>query len=85
MVVTESRAPIVDLDAWRIGWELIDRWDDYQCFGFGRAAILQFCADALTAAPTAASMGSGSTGGIAIRQSWQTKSNVCIATMGSIS
>ena len=43
------------------------------------------CADALTAAPTAASMGSGSTGGIAIRQSWQTKSNVCIATMGSIS
>ena len=42
VVVTESRAPIVDLDAWRIGWELIDRWDDYQCFGFGRAAILQF-------------------------------------------
>jgi anaerobic magnesium-protoporphyrin IX monomethyl ester cyclase len=31
-----------NLDAWRIGWELIDDWDRYQCFGMGRAAIVQW-------------------------------------------
>ncbi|MFK3781424.1 B12-binding domain-containing radical SAM protein [Agrobacterium sp. NPDC089420] len=30
------------LDEWRIGWELIENWDLYQCFGRGRAAIIQF-------------------------------------------
>jgi len=40
--VTASRAPITDLDAYRIGWELIERWDDYQAFGLGRAAVVQF-------------------------------------------
>ena len=42
VVLTDSRPPVPDLDAWRVGWELIKRWDDYQCFGLGRAAIVQF-------------------------------------------
>ncbi len=42
VVLTDARPPIADLDRWRIGWELIERWDDYQCFGLGRAAIVQF-------------------------------------------
>jgi anaerobic magnesium-protoporphyrin IX monomethyl ester cyclase len=42
VVLTADRTPIQDLDAWRIGWELIECWDDYQCFGLGRAAIVQF-------------------------------------------
>ena len=29
------------LDEYRVGWELIDDWDRYQCFGRGRAAIVQ--------------------------------------------
>lgn len=33
---------IKKLDEWRIGWELIEDWDLYQCFGLGRAAIIQF-------------------------------------------
>ena len=37
-----DRAPIKDLDEFRIGWELITNWDRYQCFGLGRAAIIQF-------------------------------------------
>jgi anaerobic magnesium-protoporphyrin IX monomethyl ester cyclase len=40
--VTNARSPIKDLDAFRIGWELISDWDDYQCFGLGRASIVQF-------------------------------------------
>lgn len=35
-------APIRELDVWRVGWELIEDWDLYQCFGLGRAAIIQF-------------------------------------------
>lgn len=42
VVRNADRAPILDLDAYRIGWELIDNWDRYQCFGQGRAAIIQF-------------------------------------------
>jgi anaerobic magnesium-protoporphyrin IX monomethyl ester cyclase len=42
VVLAADRPPIPALDDWRIGWELIDRWDDYRCFGLGRAAILQF-------------------------------------------
>lgn len=37
-----DRPPIFDLDAYRVGWELIDNWEKYQCFGLGRAAIVQF-------------------------------------------
>jgi anaerobic magnesium-protoporphyrin IX monomethyl ester cyclase len=40
--VTGPRAPIVDLDAARVGWELIGDWDRYQGFGLGRAAVVQF-------------------------------------------
>jgi anaerobic magnesium-protoporphyrin IX monomethyl ester cyclase len=41
VVRTPDRSAIVDLDGYRIGWELIDEWDRYQCFGKGRAAIIQ--------------------------------------------
>jgi anaerobic magnesium-protoporphyrin IX monomethyl ester cyclase len=41
-VLTAERSPLHDLDAYRVGWELIDNWDRYGCFGLGRAAILQF-------------------------------------------
>jgi len=30
------------LDDLRVGWELIEDWDRYRCFGVGRAAIVQF-------------------------------------------
>ena len=33
---------IADLDAARVGWELIDDWDLYQCWGMGRSAVVQF-------------------------------------------
>src|SRR5262245_13253912 len=42
VAVTPDRPPIPDLDACRVGWELIDDWDRYQCFGLGRAAVVQF-------------------------------------------
>ena len=42
VVATAARAPIADLDAYRIGWELIDDWDRYRAFGLGRAAVVQF-------------------------------------------
>jgi anaerobic magnesium-protoporphyrin IX monomethyl ester cyclase len=29
VVLTPARPPIPDLDRWRVGWELIERWDDY--------------------------------------------------------
>lgn len=41
-VLTPQRKPIRKLDDYRIGWELIENWDDYQCFGLGRAAVIQF-------------------------------------------
>lgn len=37
-----DRAPIANLDEFRTGWELIEDWDAYTCFGLGRAAIVQF-------------------------------------------
>jgi anaerobic magnesium-protoporphyrin IX monomethyl ester cyclase len=40
--LTPQRTPIRNLDRYRIGWELIGNWDDYQCFGLGRAAVAQF-------------------------------------------
>lgn len=41
IIANRSRAPIQDLDAYRLGWELVD-WSLYQLFGFKRAAGLQF-------------------------------------------
>jgi anaerobic magnesium-protoporphyrin IX monomethyl ester cyclase len=41
VVRTPDRAAIIDLNAYRTGWELVDDWDRYQCFGKGRAAIVQ--------------------------------------------
>jgi len=38
---TPPRQPIANLDDYRIGWELIEDWDRYQCFGLGRAVIIQ--------------------------------------------
>src|SRR5262245_59590687 len=35
-------APIQDLDACRVGWELIEDWGRYQYWGAGRAAVVQF-------------------------------------------
>ncbi len=42
ILATPDRPPERDLDRFRVGWELIDDWDRYQCFGLGRAAIVQF-------------------------------------------
>ncbi len=59
VILTDARPPIRSLDDWRVGWELIERWDDYQCFGMGRAAIVRFLAAARTAALIAGSTASG--------------------------
>jgi anaerobic magnesium-protoporphyrin IX monomethyl ester cyclase len=32
---------IADLDQFRVGWELIEDWDVYKCWGVGRSAIIQ--------------------------------------------
>ena len=40
--LTTLRPPIENLDAYKIGWELIENWEDYQCFGMGRATVFQF-------------------------------------------
>ena len=42
VTLTRAAPTIADLNAWRVGWELIADWDLYQCFGLGRAAIVQF-------------------------------------------
>lgn len=42
VMMTPPRAPIHDLDAYRIGWELVEDWDRCQAFGLGRAAVVQF-------------------------------------------
>jgi anaerobic magnesium-protoporphyrin IX monomethyl ester cyclase len=41
IVVNRPHAPIQNLDAYRLGWELVD-WSLYRMFGFERAAGLQF-------------------------------------------
>ncbi|ONG50673.1 hypothetical protein BKE38_17495 [Pseudoroseomonas deserti] len=42
-MVRNGEAPVIPkLDEFRIGWELVADWDLYQCFGLGRAAIIQF-------------------------------------------
>ena len=40
-VVTTPAAVPIRPDAYRIGWELIEDWDRYQCWGVGRSAIIQ--------------------------------------------
>jgi anaerobic magnesium-protoporphyrin IX monomethyl ester cyclase len=42
VVLTADRPPVADLDAYRVGWELVDDWGRYRCFGLGRAAVVQF-------------------------------------------
>jgi anaerobic magnesium-protoporphyrin IX monomethyl ester cyclase len=42
VILTRDRSPIADLDAYRVGWELVEDWSRYRCFGLGRAAIVQF-------------------------------------------
>jgi len=41
IVRAPDRASIGGLDVCRVGWELVNDWDSYQCFGRGRAAIVQ--------------------------------------------
>jgi anaerobic magnesium-protoporphyrin IX monomethyl ester cyclase len=41
IIANRSRAPIQNLDDYRLGWELLD-WPLYRMFGFKRAAGLQF-------------------------------------------
>jgi anaerobic magnesium-protoporphyrin IX monomethyl ester cyclase len=41
IIPNRSRAPIQNLDTYRLGWELLD-WSLYKMFGFHRAAGLQF-------------------------------------------
>lgn len=38
---TTDAGMIRDLDACRVGWELISDWDLYQCWGRGRSAVVQ--------------------------------------------
>ena len=41
-VTATSKAEVIsDLNQYRIGWELIEDWDLYQCWGAGRAAVIQ--------------------------------------------
>jgi len=42
VAATRDRASIREFEAHRTGWELIEDWDRYRCFGLGRAAIVQF-------------------------------------------
>lgn len=42
VLTTPPAEMIADLDACRVGWELIEDWDRYQCWGAGRSAIVQF-------------------------------------------
>lgn len=39
--VTATPPPIADLDSLRTGWELIEDWDFYRCWGRGRSALIQ--------------------------------------------
>jgi len=40
--LTPPATLVGDLDACRVGWELIEDWDRYQYWGTGRAAVVQF-------------------------------------------
>ena len=41
IVETAPAEMLIGLDNLRVGWELIDNWDLYQCWGLGRSAIVQ--------------------------------------------
>ena len=56
---------IADLDARRVGWELIEDWDLYQCWGVGAPRSSSSRAAARTNAPIAASAASGPGGATA--------------------
>jgi anaerobic magnesium-protoporphyrin IX monomethyl ester cyclase len=73
---------ITDLDAYRIGWELID-FADYSYWGGKHAVILQFSRGCPTCAAIAASAGSGPAGGTVTRCAWPAKSPGCTAGMAS--
>ncbi|GHU08093.1 magnesium-protoporphyrin IX monomethyl ester cyclase [Betaproteobacteria bacterium] len=42
VITTPAPVMIERLDDYRVGWELIEDWDVYQCWDVGRAAIIQF-------------------------------------------
>jgi len=42
VVLTRPAEMIADLDLYRRGWELIEDWDLYRCWGLGRSAVVQF-------------------------------------------
>ncbi len=42
VVESESEALIRDFSPYRVAWELIEDWDIHQCWGLGRAAVVQF-------------------------------------------
>jgi anaerobic magnesium-protoporphyrin IX monomethyl ester cyclase len=42
IVETPPASLIEELDQYRVGWELIDSWDRHQCWGYDRAAVIQF-------------------------------------------
>ncbi|MCU7920634.1 MAG: cobalamin-dependent protein [Candidatus Thiodiazotropha sp. (ex Epidulcina cf. delphinae)] len=42
-IVETDPAPLIkDFTPYRVGWELIENWDNFQCWGLGRASIIQF-------------------------------------------
>jgi anaerobic magnesium-protoporphyrin IX monomethyl ester cyclase len=42
IVETPPAPPIADLDAFRVGWELVEDWGRHTSWGLGRAAVVQF-------------------------------------------
>ncbi|MES9993734.1 MAG: cobalamin-dependent protein [Candidatus Thiodiazotropha sp.] len=42
IVETTEETLIRDFAAYRVGWELIEDWDNHQCWGLGRATVIQF-------------------------------------------
>lgn len=40
---SNDAAPLIrDFSHYRVAWELIENWDSHQCWGLGRAAVIQF-------------------------------------------
>lgn len=82
-VATPPAPVITDLDAYRIGWELIDH-AHYGYWGGKRALVVQFSrGSARICATSAASAASGRAGGIAIRCAWRRRSPAFIASTAS--
>jgi anaerobic magnesium-protoporphyrin IX monomethyl ester cyclase len=42
VVESDSEVLIRDFSPYRVAWELIEDWDIHQCWGLGRAAVIQF-------------------------------------------